>query len=178
MKPERLELAEVAGVLEVDRGGRAGQFGDQVGEVQPAAGRVADHLRNRDVARHVLGLTKLVDDGAALRSHVLGHQDLAAAGEPRCHAQGKAGRGAPVISGFHHDVVVEQLSHEAVVLEARLVLAQVGVAAAAVGGQELSPAGNLVADGRHEVGPAAAAQEVEVLGGGDVAVEKALHMTA
>jgi len=127
---------------------------------------------------HRLGLAQ----GARLhephRAHVRRRQHLVAAGDAPGHAKRAPGDVAPVVDGVGDGVVVEQLAEHAVELEAREVLAEVAVVAAAVGADELGPVDDLVDDGRHVMLPAAGAAEVQVVDAGDVFVEQALHVPA
>ena len=107
---------------------------------------------------------------------VRGHEHPGAAGDALRHAEAAPGHVAPVVDGVGHAVQVEQLAELAVELEAGLVLAEVGVAAAAVGRQELGPVDDLVDDRRHVVLPAAGAAEVEVVLAARVAVEQAFDV--
>jgi len=85
---------------------------------------------------------------------------------------------APVVDRVGDAVQVQQLAEHAVELEAREVLAEVGVVAAAVGGDELGAVDDLVHDRRHVVLPAAGAAEVQEVDGRGVLVEQALHVLA
>ena len=88
------------------------------------------------------------------------HEHLVAARDAPGHAERAPGHVAPVVDGVGDGVVVEQFTQHAVELEAREVLAEVRVVAAAVGGDELGAVDDLVDDRRHVVLPAAGAAEV------------------
>ena len=70
-------------------------------------------------------------------------------------------RRRPVVDRRADHVHPDQLADHDLELEDRLVLAEIGIGVAAVGGQELGAAVDLVADGGDVVLPAAAAEEAD-----------------
>ena len=173
-----LDGAEVAGALPVDGGERVVELRSQVLEVDHAGLAVPLVEADLRAVGHGLGLAERARLGEPHRAHVRRHQDLVAAGDAPGHAERAPGHVAPVVDGVGDGVVVEQLAEHAVELEAREVLAEVGVVAAAVGAHELGAVDDLVDDGRHVVLPAAGAAEVEEVDGRGVLVEQALHVPA
>ena len=85
---------------------------------------------------------------------------------------------AAVVGREADDVEVEQLAHHAGELEERLALAVVGVGIAAVSGEELAAAVDLVADGGNIVVIAARAEEADVLFAGGIHSEDGVHVLA
>ena len=173
-----LDGAEVAGALPVDGGERVVQLGAQVVEVDHAGLAVPLVEADLGAVRHRLGLAERARLHQPHRAHVRRDQHLVAAGDAPGHAERAPGHVAPVVDGVGDGVVVEQLAEHAVELEAREVLAEVGVVAAAVGADELGPVDDLVDDRRHVVLPAAGAAEVEVVDARGVLVEQALDVPA
>ena len=173
------DRAQVAGVLPVHGGHVVAELGPQVGRGR--AGRSPARRRPASIATCVgmtSGWQSVRASARRMGLIVRGTSTRGAAGDALGHAEAAPGHVAPVVDGVGHAVQVEQLAELAVELEARLVLAQVGVVAAAVGREELGAVDDLVDDRRHVVLPAAGAAEVEVVLAARVAVEQALDVAS
>ena len=126
-----LEEAEVRGILDVD-GGRL--FRDlllQVVEVQEPGLLIEPHGDDREVRLQVVG-----DDEERLRAHRLWDENLVAAVDPGGHAHRRRRGLQAVIEWTTEDIHVQQLGHEAAVLEESLPLPVVRVGLADVRRQE------------------------------------------
>ena len=151
-----LDEAEIAGALDYHRGGLARDLGAEVGKVRaPGLGIAGDGLHRRERLGEALQLR------APVGAHGLRHEDTAPAGDAAGHGRGAAGRRTGVVGGGRDHLHPHQLAHQALKLEERLVLAVVGIGAAAVGGEELAAMDDLVHDRRHVVLSAAGAAKVE-----------------
>ncbi len=173
-----LDGPEVAGALPVDRGERVVQLRLEVLEIDHAGLPIPLVEADLGAVRHRLGLAQGARFHESHGTHVRRDQHLVAAGDAPGHAERAPGHVAPVVDGVGDGVVVEQLAEHAVELEAREVLAEVAVVAAAVGTDELGPVDHFVDDGRHVMLPAAGAAEVEVVDARGVLVEQALDVPA
>jgi len=115
------------------------------------------------VRGHHLGLAECLRLCQPHRAHRARVEHTLAAGDATRHAERPAGDVTPVVDRVGDRIEVEQLAELAVELEARLILAEVGVLATTVGADELGAIDDLVDDRRHVVLPAAGAAEVEEL---------------
>ena len=168
-----LQTAEVVGVFEVDNADRIVQLALQVGKIDAAGLVVALDLLDLEVGRAVV-----LHDRELFAVHGAGHEHAGAPRDAGTHADGGGSSLGVVhrrdVDHFH----VEQLSHHALILEEGLEAAEVVVALAAVSGEELALAVDLVADGGDIVLIAARAEEVEVVRAGAVLLEQLLHVAA
>ena len=167
------ECAEVVGVLEIDDADGIVQLGLEVSEIHATGLFVALDLFDREVGRAVV-----LNDGELFAVHRAGDENTGALGHAGTHADG-GGSGLGVVhrrdvDDFH----VDELGHQALILEEALEAAEVVVALAAVSGQELALAVDLVADGGHIVLIAAGAEEVEVIVAGAVLLKQLFDVAA
>ena len=139
--------------------------------MQAGLGVAGDGLHRRERLGEALQLR------APVGAHGLRHEDTAPAGDAAGHRRGAAGRRTGVVGGGRDHLHPHQLAHQALKLEERLVLAVVGIGAAAVGGEQLAAMDDLVHDRRHVVLRAAGAAKVEPgPGAGLVAGDDLLEM--
>ena len=169
-----LDRAEVAGRFDHHRGGLARDLRPQVGEIDEAGvGIAGDRLDGGE------GLGEAPELRAPVGAHGLGHQNATPAGNAAGHQHGAARSRAGVVGRRRDHLHAHQLAHQALELEERLVLAVVGVGAAAVGRQQLAAMDDLVHDRGHVVLGAAGAAEVEPRpGAGPVAGDDLLQVPA
>ena len=168
-----LQTAEVVGVLEVNDTDGVVQLGLQVGNIDAAGLIIALDFLDLEVRCAVV-----LHDGELLAVHGGGHEHAGAPRDAGAHAdRGRGGLGVVHrrdVDHFH----VEQLCHHALILEEGLETAEVVVALAAVSGEELALAVDLVADGGDIVLIAARTEEVEVIRAGAVLLEQLFHVAA
>ena len=167
------ERTEVVGVLKVDDADGIVQLALEVSEVDAAGLFVALDLFNREVGR-----TVVLDDGELFAIHGGGDENAGAPCNTAAHADG-GGSGLGVVHRRDvDDLHVDELGHQALIFKKALEAAEVVVALAAVSGQELALAADLVADGGHIVLIAARAEEVEVIVAGAVLLEQLFDVAA
>ena len=169
-----LDEAEIAGALDHHRCGLARDLGAEVGKVgAPRRGIACDGLHGR----HRLGEAPQLR--APVGAHGLRHEHAAPPADAAGHQSCAAGRSTCVIGGGRDHLHPHQLAHQALKFEERLVLAVVGIGAAAVGREQLAAVDDLVHDRRHVVLGTAGAAEVEPCpGAGPVAGDDLLEMPA
>ena len=167
----RLYAAEEGGVLHQDRRDVGGERGLQRAEVQQRRRAVDGDLVDREVRPEIVE-----DPRPLVTAHRGRDQHAAAPGQPARHPERRRGGLEPVVRRDVDDVHLQELAHHRGVLEQGLEAAVILVRVAGVGGQELGPAVDLVADRRDVVRVAARAEEAQDLARGGVAVEQALHV--
>jgi hypothetical protein len=119
----------------------------------------------------------VIDDARkAIRTYGPGQDDLFAPRNAYGHAQGSCRRLQAVVGRHVHDIHFQKLPHHAAVLPEGLETPVIFVGLARIRGQEFAALVHFVADRRHVVLIATAAEEAEVLAAAVALVQDAFHV--